>query len=145
MDEIVKEYTNGEVTIVWKPGLCIHASYCWKELGEVFNPNKRPWVDPYGASTEQIINQVKRCPSGALTCYLNAQKGTEEVKTVESPGKFSIEIVDGGPLLVHGDITFRNLDGTIVDRQDMTAFCRCGLSKNQPYCDGSHKKKSVEK
>ncbi|MDR1729613.1 MAG: CDGSH iron-sulfur domain-containing protein [Prevotellaceae bacterium] len=47
--------------------------------------------------------------------------------------------------MVHGNFTFKNMDGTLIDRKNITAFCRCGLSKNQPYCDGSHKLKSVGK
>ena len=70
----VKEYTNGEVTVVWKPDLCIHSENCFKGLPSVFNPNQRPWVTIEGASTGQIIEQVKKCPSGALSYYLNKQK-----------------------------------------------------------------------
>jgi uncharacterized Fe-S cluster protein YjdI len=74
MEESVKEYTNGEVTIVWKPDVCIHSKKCWAGLIEVFDPRKRPWINAEGASTEQIIEQVKICPSGALTYYMNKDK-----------------------------------------------------------------------
>ncbi|MDR1544137.1 MAG: (4Fe-4S)-binding protein [Prevotellaceae bacterium] len=69
--KIVKHYTNGEVTIVWKPDLCQHAAFCGKELPEVFKPKEKPWINPNGASTERIIKQVKRCPSGALSFIIN--------------------------------------------------------------------------
>jgi uncharacterized Fe-S cluster protein YjdI len=71
MENIVKEYTNGEITIVWRPALCAHARFCWQELPEVFDPQKRPWINVQGANTERIIKQIKRCPSGALTYYTN--------------------------------------------------------------------------
>ena len=74
-DNIVKHYTNGEVTIVWKPGVCIHSTICWRHstgLPLVFNPTKRPWVDMQGSDTQRIIDQVKKCPSGALSFYMNA-------------------------------------------------------------------------
>ena len=76
MDEkkITKKYTNGEVTIVWKPDLCTHSTNCWKGangLREVFNPMEKPWIKPEGAPTERIIEQVKRCPSGALSYFMN--------------------------------------------------------------------------
>jgi uncharacterized Fe-S cluster protein YjdI len=69
-----KHYSNGEVTIVWQPGLCAHSTKCWRgenALPEVFNPKERPWIKPEGATTERIIEQVKRCPSGALRFFMN--------------------------------------------------------------------------
>jgi uncharacterized Fe-S cluster protein YjdI len=66
-----KEYTNGDITVVWKPDVCKHSSLCWNGLIEVFNPKQRPWIDIDGASTEAIIAQVEQCPSGALTWYKN--------------------------------------------------------------------------
>lgn len=69
-----KEYSNGEVTIVWKLDLCIHSAICARGLPSVFQPRDKPWIKQYGASTEAIINQVNKCPSGALSFYLNNQK-----------------------------------------------------------------------
>jgi uncharacterized Fe-S cluster protein YjdI len=69
--EKIKEYTNGEVTIVWQPDLCAHAAFCGRELPEVFKPKERPWICPEGAETERIIKQIKRCPSGALSYFMN--------------------------------------------------------------------------
>jgi uncharacterized Fe-S cluster protein YjdI len=65
------EYSNGEITIVWRPKLCIHATDCYVDLPEVFAPEKRPWVNPHGASTARIIAQIERCPSGALSYRWN--------------------------------------------------------------------------
>ena len=66
MSEVVREYTNGEITVVWKPALCEHSRYCWTQLPGVFDPQKRPWVNMEGATTEAIIAQIRKCPSGAL-------------------------------------------------------------------------------
>lgn len=71
MKEITKKYTNGEVTIVWKPDVCAHSAICFRGLGSVFNPKARPWITPEGAPTQSIIDQVNKCPSKALTYYLN--------------------------------------------------------------------------
>lgn len=60
-------YTNGEITVAWKPGLCIHSGICFKGLAEVFDPRRRPWIIMSHAETERIIAQVKQCPSAALT------------------------------------------------------------------------------
>ncbi len=65
--KIVKEYTNGEVTVIWQPHMCTHSTKCWKGLLPVFNPKNRPWVDMNGASSERIVEQVNQCPSGALS------------------------------------------------------------------------------
>ena len=72
--EIVKEYSNGEVTIVWKPKTCIHAGVCVRGLPNVFNPKARPWIKIDGATTEELVNQVAKCPSGALSSYMNEEK-----------------------------------------------------------------------
>lgn len=69
-----KKYTNGEVTIVWKPDTCTHSKKCWTGLLEVFDPRKRPWINMDGAETERIVEQVKQCPSGALGFYMNKEK-----------------------------------------------------------------------
>ena len=73
------KYSNGEVTVVWKPKSCQHSALCWKGLIEVFNPKVRPWIKMDGASTGRIIKQVKKCPSGALSFYMdNAGTGNHE-------------------------------------------------------------------
>jgi len=68
------KYSNGEITIVWKPDLCIHSGNCARGLPEVFKPKEKPWITPDGASTERMIEQVKKCPSGALSYFLNADE-----------------------------------------------------------------------
>ncbi len=64
-------YTNGEVTIIWQPKLCSHSGNCVRGLPQVFNSKIRPWINPQGADTTQIIEQVKKCPSGALSFVMN--------------------------------------------------------------------------
>jgi len=73
------KYTNGEVTVVWKPEICQHSTICWKGLIQVFNPNEKPWIKMDGASTERIIEQVKKCPSGALSYIMNNEE-TEKTR-----------------------------------------------------------------
>jgi uncharacterized Fe-S cluster protein YjdI len=74
MEKVIKEYTNGEVTVVWQPDKCFHSINCFNGLPEVFDPDKRPWVSINGATTERIVAQVKDCPSGALSYYMNGDK-----------------------------------------------------------------------
>jgi uncharacterized Fe-S cluster protein YjdI len=72
--DLTKEYSNGDVTIVWKNALCQHAAECVKNNPDVFKPREKPWITPEGASTESIIQTVSKCPSGALTYYLKNEK-----------------------------------------------------------------------
>ena len=67
MKDIVKRYTNGEVTVVWKPELCIHSAVCVGGLPKVFHPKEHPWITLEPATTDEITQQVDRCPSGALS------------------------------------------------------------------------------
>jgi uncharacterized Fe-S cluster protein YjdI len=137
MKDSTRKYTNGEVTILWKPDLCIHSGNCFRGLGEVFNPQARPWVNPLGASTERIIDQVKKCPSGALSYYMN-NDSPEGVVKVEA--ETIVETITNGPLMVYGNVTVKDSSGTLTKKNNATAFCRCGGSSNKPYCDGTHKK-----
>ena len=73
MKDITKKYSNSEVTIVWKPNLCTHSGNCFRGLSEVFDPRKKPWITPEKSTTDKIITQVKRCPSGALSYHLNSE------------------------------------------------------------------------
>jgi uncharacterized Fe-S cluster protein YjdI len=75
MKDIRKEYSNGTVTIVWQNRLCRHSGICIRGLPAVFNLNARPWIDAEGSSTDEIIDQVKKCPSGALSYFMNTKPG----------------------------------------------------------------------
>jgi uncharacterized Fe-S cluster protein YjdI len=129
-----KKYSNGEVTIHWKPSLCIHSKNCWKNLPEVFDPRAKPWIKPEGSDSETIMAQVDKCPSGALSYTTNSQTETK----MENQNK--IEIASNGPILVQGTIEIKHSDGRIEVKEKSCALCRCGASTNKPFCDGSHRK-----
>jgi len=65
------EYTNGEVTVIWRPELCQHSGICVKTLPQVYNPKERPWVKPNNATSEELVAQISMCPSGALSYRMN--------------------------------------------------------------------------
>jgi uncharacterized Fe-S cluster protein YjdI len=133
-----KRYTNDDITVVWKPDVCIHSALCWRGLLSVFNPRNRPWIGMSGADTEAIIAQVEKCPSGALSWYRNSEGETrfEEEVNVET----IVEATPNGPLMVYGNIKVKDSAGNETMKHKVTAFCRCGGSDNKPYCDGTHKK-----
>jgi uncharacterized Fe-S cluster protein YjdI len=72
------KYKNKDLTIVWKPEVCIHSTLCWKGLNKVFDPKRRPWIVPDADSSERIIEQIKKCPSGALSYVMNDTESTPE-------------------------------------------------------------------
>lgn len=71
-NNLQKEYTNGEVTVVWKQHLCAHSANCVKNLASVFNPRARPWINLENANTSEIKMAINTCPSGALSYKDNA-------------------------------------------------------------------------
>ena len=135
-EEITKHYKNEDITIVWKPKVCIHSAVCFKGLPRVFNPKKKPWVNIEGSSTEAIIAQIDQCPSGALSYVHNSN-----VELVEETIKTKMEVLTNGPLIVYGTIEVKDKEGNKTLKNKTTAFCRCGHSGNKPFCDGSHVKK----
>jgi uncharacterized Fe-S cluster protein YjdI len=70
-NSLTKEYTNGEITIVWQSGKCIHSGNCVKGNPEVFKPREKPWITPEKSSAERIMHTIDTCPSGALSYYRN--------------------------------------------------------------------------
>jgi uncharacterized Fe-S cluster protein YjdI len=137
MKDITKHYSNGEVTVVWKPAICIHSAICFKGSPTLFDPRQRPWITPEGGTTQQIIDQVKQCPSGALSYFMNNET---ETKPISVSGESIVEVVTNGPLLVYGNLKVKESNGNEVTKNKVTAFCRCGNSSNKPYCDGTHQK-----
>jgi uncharacterized Fe-S cluster protein YjdI len=141
--DITKEYTNGEITVIWKPSVCIHLAICWRGdhgLKSVFDPSRKPWIDMSGASSDEIMDKVNHCPSGALSYYKNEESLEKHKVSVES----IVEPLPAGPLLVYGNISVKRADGTTESKHKVTAFCRCGASENKPYCDGTHTKVHFE-
>ena len=135
-------YTNGEITVVWKPKVCIHSTLCWKGLVQVFNPGEKPWVKMDGAATEQIIGQVRKCPSGALSYFLNPEDNIIEDKKIapESANMLKVEVSVNGPYIIKSECLIVYGDGREESKTGTVVLCRCGTSQNKPYCDGNHRK-----
>ncbi|WP_303310302.1 (4Fe-4S)-binding protein [Hymenobacter sp. BT730] len=141
---IVKHYSNGTVTVVWQPALCIHSRHCVRGLPGVFDFERRPWIDPTAAASPEIMRQIEQCPSGALSYFLDheAPAVPDDQKTTAAEAvpiaTIRVEVSPGGPLLISGPVVVRTPDG-LEHSHPRTSLCRCGQSKNKPYCDGTHR------
>jgi CDGSH-type Zn-finger protein/uncharacterized Fe-S cluster protein YjdI len=129
MSDAVETVTGKWATIRFDGGLCIHARQCVLAQPAVFKANVQgPWIDPDAASPEELLQVAINCPSGAIRVTRHdggAQENNPKVNT--------ITIRENGPLAVHAEIELAG------ERVGMRAtLCRCGESKNKPYCDGSH-------
>lgn len=121
--EIVKEYHKGDLTLIWKPQTCIHAAVCVSKLPEVYNPEKKPWINLDNAEQDELIKQIKSCPSGALSYKLKGEiTNNKTQKIMEKPN------ISGKSPMIIG-----------LEEGKTYAWCACGKSSNQPWCDGTHR------
>jgi len=134
---IIKNYTNGEITVKWQTGLCTHSRICFTGLIDVFNPRNRPWVNMSGATTERIIEQVNKCPSGALSWKYNNEEKMEELENKQTAA-IEIELIPNGPVMVKAPVCIKSPTGEETTHSGPVFLCRCGESKNKPFCDGTH-------
>ena len=132
MDTNVYTYEGDDATVTWDRKRCIHAEACVKGLPNVFDPERRPWIQPDQATPDAVAAVVPQCPTGALHLTRN---GTDPEPT---PDANRIAIAADGPLYVHADATLIDGDGETLLTDTRMALCRCGKSGNKPLCDGSH-------
>jgi uncharacterized Fe-S cluster protein YjdI len=144
----MREYRNEDLIVYWFPEICSHSGKCWGPLPEVFKPQQKPWVDMEGASAEEIIQIIDRCPSGALKYGIPAGSRINP-ESASGPGfidyhteaAVKIRVARNGPLLLDGPAVIYSADGTVLKEGAKIVLCRCGLSGNRPFCDGSHARK----
>jgi len=126
-------YNNDKIAITFDEKKCCHAAHCFRELPDVFDGAINPPIRPDGASVDEIIRVIEMCPSSALTYSRLSNESPNE-----TPQKTNTAITPNrGPLLLRGELNLKN-------EASMTrlTLCRCGESRNKPYCDGSHRKTS---
>jgi CDGSH-type Zn-finger protein len=126
------DYVGREVTIHDNRGTCCHAGYCTDNVPTVFREDAEPWIDPDGAGKDAIISIVRRCPSGALSYSL----GDQEFRDQDRPP--AVFVSKDGPYHVQGGIALADEEFNEGASREHYALCRCGQSKNKPFCDGSH-------
>ncbi len=130
--EKAKDYVGKDITIHFSIRVCAHAGVCFMKLPSVFDRDKKPWINPDGAGVQEIIDLINRCPSGALS-YSKAVDAVDCRK--RSP---KIVIIPEGPFNVQGDIRLRDEEGTEPYNPEHYCLCRCGKTRNTPFCDGAH-------
>jgi CDGSH-type Zn-finger protein/uncharacterized Fe-S cluster protein YjdI len=128
-----RRYTGSQVDITYNVKRCIHAAYCVTQLASVFDNQKRPWIQADNASADEIAVIIQRCPSGALH-YERKDGGAAE----QAPDTNTVVVWKNGPLQISGNISL-NGASVALDAETRMTLCRCGASRNKPFCDNSHK------
>jgi len=126
------DYAGQKITIHDNRSICAHAGVCTDNLASVFRMKQEPWIDPDAASVDEIIAVIQKCPSGALSYSI---ENTEKPEQNQEP---SIFIAPNGPYVVSGCPDLLNANWREGASKQQYTLCRCGASKNKPYCDGSH-------
>jgi CDGSH-type Zn-finger protein len=127
-----ESYRGEKITIHDNRGVCAHAGRCTDGLPSVFRLKQEPWIDPNGAAPEEIIATVGQCPSGALS----TSAGSAEPR--DRAGEPAIFVAPNGPYIVTGGLELLDTDRGEGASAEKFTLCRCGGSRNKPFCDGSH-------
>ncbi len=131
MDKVTS-YAGNQITVHDNRSVCAHVGYCTDQLANCFRHKENPWIHPNAESSEKIINTIKQCPSGALSYSMNEEKHTM------IPSQPGIKIIKDGPLAITGGIELVDQPFSQGVPTSHYTLCRCGESKNKPFCDGSH-------
>lgn len=134
----LKSYEGENIIIYYNPDVCSHDGNCVKSLPSVFKRNERPWVDANGASVREIVETIESCPSGALSYGF----GSKRYQDLDREA--AIRTKKDGPLNVEGFVILEDDEGSKPECKEHYSLCRCGHSKNKPFCDGSHRDEGFE-
>jgi CDGSH-type Zn-finger protein len=125
-------YKGKDITIHDNRGVCAHAGRCTDGLPAVFHLNEEPWIHPDGASADEIIKTIQKCPSGALSYSVGGAEHRDR------PGEPTIFVAPNGPYVVSGGPDLLDTVRCEGASHEHFTMCRCGGSKNKPFCDGTH-------
>ena len=134
----VVAYRGKDITIHDNRGVCSHDQSCINDLPSVFQQGKRRWIHPDNASVKDIVATIEKCPSGALSYSIGQRKCTEIEREP------AIKIAKNGPLEITGGIILKDDMDSKPESLEHYTLCRCGSTKNSPFCDGSHQKSGFE-
>lgn len=125
-------YEGKAITVLDNRRVCAHAGFCTSGLPAVWRGDREPWIDPDGADAEAIKHTIRKCPSGALSYLEDSEAKTAFHKDAE------VQIARDGPYYVRGGIALEGVEQADGASSKHYALCRCGQSRNKPFCDGSH-------
>lgn len=131
-DKIVK-FSGKTAEVSWHGGLCIHMGECGRAKGDLFVGGRQPWCQPDCASDEEVKDVIMRCPSGALSVTFVDASNLEKARPENT-----VNVAYNGPLFVSGQLEIEGAPEDAPGLNFRAALCRCGHSKNKPYCDNSH-------
>ena len=126
-------YPAGEITVYDDRTRCAHFGQCTTRLASVFRADDEPFVDASAAPASEVEDVVRGCPSGALAYAVG-----DDAAPVEIHERPSITPIVDGPYRVRGAVTVVGADGRAYEARERQTLCRCGQSRNKPFCDGSH-------
>jgi CDGSH-type Zn-finger protein/uncharacterized Fe-S cluster protein YjdI len=132
-EQTLRLYHGEKIDVTWDAKRCIHEAECLRRLGAVFDRGRRPWVLPDAAPADQVAETITHCPTGALH-FIRKDGGAAEAAY---PVNTVTPDVDG-PLFLRGDIVIETPKREVVLKDMRVALCRCGASKNKPFCDKTH-------
>ena len=127
-----ESYRAARIIIHDNRSLCAHAGRCTDGLSSVFKYKQEPWIDSAAGAVDEIIEVIRRCPSGALSFTLD---GADEKDPSCTP---SISVTKNGPYAVTGGVQLLAQSWGEGASSERYTLCRCGASRNKPFCDGSH-------
>ena len=127
----LESYAGPGITIHDNRSVCVHAARCTDGLDTVFKYGQQPWIDPAGSQPQKIVETVRRCPSGALTYTIDGVAPKAE----QWPA--SITVMKDGPYAVLG-VELLGVEFAQGVTRERYTLCRCGASKNKPFCDATH-------
>lgn len=125
-------YPTQRITVHDNRSICAHAGHCTDGLHTVFKYQCEPWIDPAAGAVEKIIETIRRCPSGALSYTLDGVEGGDALRAP------SITVTKDGPYAIVGGVQLLEQAWAQGASTEHYTLCRCGASKNKPFCDGSH-------
>ncbi len=128
----VDTYRGKVITIYDNQAVCTKAGFCVEQSPDIFNHQRTPWIDPDAGDAEKTAATIRLCPSGALSY----KKGKEYY--IEKDREPSITITKNGPYNMIGGIELNDPQGSKSESAEHYSLCRCGASKNKPFCDGNH-------
>lgn len=124
-----REIAGGNIQVTDDTSLCSGTGFCGTRFANIWTMIRRA-DDP--EVQERIMRMVRNCPSGRLVLY---NEGGQELEPEFMP---SIAEIPNGPLWVRGGIQIQSPDGFVYEVRNRVTLCRCGESKNMPFCDSTH-------